>query len=152
MRWLVCLQVNSPPADACPLSGFELLNLMSHIARTFADHDQERLDTLVDAFRLEFACWVDMFENNWDLLDFVIYEGVELPIVNEVGPLILGEKCVALHGAEWCVVQRDDGLHFAITHKDIAVPVDLTTYKPHRLRRTLSRKWQRLLDMNHPNR
>ncbi len=117
-------------------------------ALTAADHD--RLETVLGRFRAEFDCWRDMADNEWDLLAFVLYEGMRLPVVAEATPLILGKKCVALHGARWCMIRAGDDWHFGIDHDDLAEPVDLSNFKPKALGRTLSQKWRQLLDPERP--
>lgn len=119
-------------------------------ALTSGDHD--RLEAVLGRFRAEFDCWRDLTDNEWDLLAFVLYEGVTPPVVAEATPLILGKKCVALHGARWCMIRSGDEWHFGIDHNDLAEPVDLTNFKPKALRRRLSDKWQRLLDPFKPAR
>ncbi len=122
------------------------------VTRTLTAEDWERLDAQLARFRTEFECWTDVFPNNWELLDFVRYEGIERPITEEVGPLILGQECVALHGAQWCMVRSGDEERFAIVHDDLKGPVDLSSFKPKYIKRNLSQKWQRILDTRKPAR
>jgi hypothetical protein len=121
-------------------------------SRELTPEDRQRLDAELAKFRTEFECWRDMFANDWDILDFVRYEGIRVPIADQTAPLILGEKCVALHGARWCMIQVGDDWHFAINHDDLAEPIDLTNFNVKRIKRQLSQKWQRLLDPAKPTR
>jgi hypothetical protein len=119
-------------------------------SRELTSEDQARLDTELAKFRTEFECWRDTCANDWDMLAFVRYEGIKVPIADRTAPLILGEKCVALHGARWCMIQVGHDWHFAIDHDDLEEPIDLTTFDAKRIKRQLSQKWQRLLDPTAP--
>lgn len=114
--------------------------------------DRDKLNARLNEFRTEFACWREMFTNDWDLLEFVRYEGIVSTLADEVAPLVLGEKCVAIHGASWCIIQVDGNRHLAINHETLAQPVDLTKFNRKRVERTVSEAWQRRLDLKHPAR
>ena len=120
--------------------------------RPFNHEDERALEAEFDRFRKEFECWQESHPVLWDRLDFVRYEGVRLPVVEETAPLILGKKCVELHDARWVMLQSGDNWHFAIEHDDLVEPVDLTNFKLKQVERKLSQKWRRLLDPRNPAR
>lgn len=104
--------------------------------------DQQRLEAVLGRFRAEFADWAKAYPNLWELLAFVQYEGIVVPIVREAEPYIRAEKCVALYGAKWCMLAVGDEWHFALNHNDFAHPIDITKFDRNHLKRTLSRKWK----------
>jgi len=112
------------------------------LIRDLGFDDYSRLKSVFDRFRREFAVWADQYVNNWELLAFVQYEGIDLPIVREAEPLIKGEKCVELHGARWCMIAVGAEWHFGITHADLVEPVDLSVFNRKRLNRSLSQRWK----------
>lgn len=112
--------------------------------------DRRRLDEVFARFQAEFSMWTESHPVLWELLAFVQYEGIDLPIIREAAPLIKGLKCVSLHGARWCMLAVGDDWHFGLDHEDLEQPVDLTRFRRKELERTLSQKWNRLLLKNNP--
>lgn len=113
--------------------------------RELNEVDRQRIDDVLSRFRTEFDVWSDDYENVWELLGFVQYEGIDLPIVREAEPLIKGQKSVALHDAQWCMLAVGNEWHLALDHEDFTEPVDLTKFNRKHLKHRLSQKWQRIL-------
>lgn len=110
--------------------------------RELNSQERQRLEDILGRFRAEFADWAKAHPNLWELLAFVQYEGIDLPIVREAEPYIRADKCVSLYGAKWFMLAVGDEWHFALNHSDFAHPVDITKFDINHLKRTLSRKWK----------
>lgn len=89
--------------------------------------------------------WSDDYDHVWELLGFVEYEEIDLPIVQEARPIIKAAKSVALFNARWCMIRIGAEWRIALDHDDFIQPVDLTRFNLKYLKKTLSQKWQRIL-------
>jgi hypothetical protein len=62
----------------------------SPTTREPSEEEFRQMANVLARFQNEFVVWVDMFPNLWELLAFVHYEGIDLPIVREAEPFIKG--------------------------------------------------------------
>jgi hypothetical protein len=91
-----------------------------------------------------------MFANDWDLLDFAHYEHVTTAprvraVLDRTEGFVLGRKCVALYGCQWCMIEVGGQWHYAIRHETLAEPIDVTQFNRKKLERHLPKAWLRRL-------
>jgi len=120
--------------------------------RDLNDEERAALESQLDRFRNEFAVWRDMVRNDWEMLALVRHEKIDLKVVDETEPLVLGEKCVTIYGCRWCMIEAGKQWHVAVTHDSFDEPIDLTHFSKKRVETQLSQRWQRRFFLLPPQR
>lgn len=93
--------------------------------RNLHSDELDAVNNILDGIRQRYAEWSDAHRWMWELIDFVLYEGIVDDAVATAAPLAIGEFLVEHHGCRWVMIRANDAWHYGITHPNLDQPVDL---------------------------